>query len=82
MSEMTGGGEEELKVFTGADARYIEDHKISDQKMILVENYINEEEKPKKKMLIHRNASINQYFNAYNASNKSIITRNNASPEK
>ena len=58
MSEMTG--EEELTVFTGADARYIEDHKISDQKMILVENYNNtEEEKPKKKMLIHRNASIN-----------------------
>ena len=53
-------GEEELTVYTGADARYIEDHKVSDQKMILVENYNNtEEEKPKKKMLIHRNASIN-----------------------
>lgn len=53
--------------------------------MILVENYNTEEEKPKKKMLIHRNASINQYFNAYNAattSNKSIFTRNNGTPEK
>lgn len=30
MSEMTGDGEEELKVFTGADVRYLEDHKVSD----------------------------------------------------
>lgn len=35
MSDMT----EELTVLTGADARYLEDHKVSDQKMILVENY-------------------------------------------
>jgi hypothetical protein len=58
-----------MTVLTGADIRYIEDHKISDQKMILVENYnegaavtTGEEEAPsknKKKMLIHRNASIN-----------------------
>jgi hypothetical protein len=29
MSEMTAG-EEELTVYTGADARYLEDHKVSD----------------------------------------------------
>ncbi len=83
MSDMT----DELTVLTGADARYLEDHKVSDQKLILVENYTEgkgEEKQPKnkKKMLIHRNASINQYINnAYNMSNKSF-TRNNATPEK
>lgn len=80
MSEVAG--EEELTVLTGADVRYLEDHKVSDQKMILVENYNNaEEDKPKKKMLIHRNASINQYFNAY-TSNKSLTRNVGSTPEK
>jgi len=81
MSDMTGEVDEELTCLTGADARYLEDHKISDKKMILVENYTEEDKPKKKKMLIHRNASINQYFNAYTNSNKSL-TRNNGSPEK